>query len=428
MTRKFGFLRPLFTVAGAFLLIFTGIRFQAQTPSAPPSTPSASPAQPMMLGLNYYGTLWKDNEKALLANLPLSIARWGGNSSDITENPYGLVKRFIDDGHSAHGSVPLYQVPFLFGERPQDEAKQVTDINISNKAGIVYWEIGNEPELFGSSHNQKVSLDDYLKGWRADAQAMLAADPSIRLVGPDVSLNTTPIDKTSRAWQWFDGFIKANGDLIQVVSIHFYPYGNQDLTPDDIFANTDLFAKNLTILRQYLHDTLKRDLPLWINETNISYESAGNTNVKPDGLFAGLWLADIIGISAEQGVGAVIPWTSVRNGGLSVLDDTGNPRPTYYAMQMFSGLGATVEMPTGLPDGVQGYSSKVDSGTAMEVLINRTDKPIPVTIGDTTVTLGAYSMTHLSFDASGRLTNGTTYGQAEYDAKQPPSDALKSGD
>ena len=415
MDRKVARIRSFCALIGIFCLTFSTHATQ--------QTPPADAGQPMLLGVNYAANLWHPNERTLLGELPLGIVRWGGDDSDKVENPTPFVKQFVADARAAHNAEPLYQVPFLFGESPADEARQVQDVNITNKLGIKYWEIGNEPELFQAVMHQNVALEDYLSGWRADAQAMLAADPTITLVGPDVSMNLAPIDKSSRAWQWFDAFIKANGDMIGVVSLHFYPYSDADQTPDAIFSGVDTYAQNLTMLRSYLHDTLKRDLPLMINETNLSAQGGGG-NINDSGLYAGVWLADLLGASAQQGVAAVTVWDAVRNGVFSLLSDSGTPRPTYYAMQAYAGLGPTVDTPPGLPTGVHGYHSQADSGEAIDVLINRTAQPIPYSAGNVLITLGAYSFTRLHFDASGKLVDGSTYGQAEFNGQHPPSDAL----
>jgi hypothetical protein len=422
MKKTVNLIRLIAVVIGAFLLAFAGPLQASSAQSTPPAT---LPKQPMLLGLNYPQPYWKDNEKLALGKLPIGIVRWGGGPSDTNENPMPIVHRFLTDISAIHNAQALYQLPFLY-EQPSDEARQIQAINIDQKMGIKYWEIGNEPEYFESSHHDHTTIDDYLKQWRADAQAILAVDPTITLVGPDVSLKLTPLVQTAREWQWFDAFIKANGDLISAVSFHFYPFyphGADDITPEAIFANADQFGKSLVNLRTYLHDTLKRDLPLFINEISLSNVGGGN-NTNPAGLFAGLWLADMIGISAQQGVAAIMPWTAVRTSGLSFLDENAAPRPTYYAVQAYAGLGATVETPDGLPDGVHGYRSKADSGETIEVLINRTAKPISLTVTGTAITLGAYSMSRLHFDATGKLTDGTTFGQSEFNAQQPPSDLL----
>ncbi len=402
----------LMSVIGLLCLAFTQ-SFQTASPQA---------KTPILLGINYWTIFWRDNERAQLGQLPLGIVRWGGDVSDNGDNQAALVQRFVNEARGANHAEPLYQVPFLY-ESPDDAAQELKSINIDGKMGIKYWEIGNEPNYFQSSHNNKTTIDDYVKGWRADAQAMLAVDPSIILVGPDVSMDISSDYESLPAWQWFTTFLKANGDMIKVVTLHFYPYASQDVTPEQIFANADLFAKNIAKIQSYIHDTLKRDVPLMITEINLSSGSA-TTNVNPGGLFAGLWLADIIGKSAQQGLAAVVPWTATRNGGLSILDDNGNPHPTYYAIKTFAGLGATVDTPAGLPAGVVGFHSQNDSGEAIEVLINITAQPISLTVGGKSVTVGTYSMTRLHLDASGKLADGTTYGQSEFDAQHPPSDVL----
>ncbi len=91
---------------------------------------------------------------------------------------------------------------------------------------VRYWSIGNEPSLYG----RKVPGYDtvrYNKEWREHAEAMKAADPGIILVGPDTHQFTgeaTVDPKDAAGKDWLREFLRANGDLVGVVSVHRYPF------------------------------------------------------------------------------------------------------------------------------------------------------------------------------------------------------------
>src|SRR5579859_2930341 len=90
----------------------------------PFQTASPQAKSPMLLGVNYYTPLWHDNERGELGLLPLSIVRWGGNSSDLADNPAALVQRFANETRAINHAEPLYQVSFLY-ETPGEAAQEL---------------------------------------------------------------------------------------------------------------------------------------------------------------------------------------------------------------------------------------------------------------------------------------------------------------
>src|SRR5690606_23523644 len=97
-----------------------------------------------------------------------------------------------------------------------------------------------EPNLLAGQMQTSYTTEDYNREWRAIAEAMLAVDPDILLVGPDItqyvilSIENGEIKYLERSGgghaldadgrDWLQEFLRANGDLVDVVSIHRYPY------------------------------------------------------------------------------------------------------------------------------------------------------------------------------------------------------------
>ncbi len=414
------------------LVLFTALMLRL--PGVPAARADEPPKAPLW-GVNYYAYFWHDDEKAVLNQLPLKIVRWGGNDADSSKLDPNLAAFFVKTMHSQNIEPILQLSVFLY--KPEEAADLVKQINVDQKLGLKYWSVGNEPEYFKSSHQNDITVDDYIKKWHEMVQAMLKVDPSIQIVGPDSSLRMSTLDKTDRPWQWFDPFIQANGDLLNVVAIHFYPFYEAPATRDDVLKNPDLFAKNLATLRTYLHDNLKRDLPLMITEINLNSNPGVSDDHGSSSIFAGLWLAEIYGISAQQGVAAILPWTAVRNQTASLIDSMGKPRPTFYAMQAFADFGTSLADAKSAVDGVKLYASGSDQGI-IAVLVNRNGNDVTLKLGSDvsfgassvqagSVTLGAYSFTRLHFDATGKLVDGTTYGQKEFTDGAAPT-PLKLGE
>jgi hypothetical protein len=383
----------------------------------------------LQLGVNYWAGFWRADETKVLSELPLSLVRWGGNASDVVEQNAIITAVFISSMRNQH-IEPIFQISLL-RSTPEKAAAFVKEVNIDKKLGLKYWSIGNEPELFISTHQDPMTLAEYLKKWRDIATAMLKVDPSIQFVGPDVSLHLSTLDQSERDWQWFDAFLKTNGDLLNVVAFHFYPFGGEPVSTEDILSNPDVVAKNLAKLQDSIRTTLKREVPVMITEINLNW-NPGVSGIKgSDSLFAGLWMAEIIGISAQQKLSAVIPWTAVRNAYLSLIDSENRPRPAFYAMKAYSDFGIAIEHPSVSVEGVKIYAGTSDKGIQL-ILVNRNPNAMSLnlasdvylgdeyTIEDKSLKLAGYSFTRLIFNTKGAFVEGTTYGQHEFDLQVPP--------
>jgi alpha-L-arabinofuranosidase len=105
--------------------------------------------------------------------------------------------------------------------------------NIEKEYGIQYWAIGNEPTLFAAALQEEYDTERFNREWREFALAMKAVDENILLVGPELhqfSANAAGNPKDSSGRDWMIEFLKANGDLVDIVSFHRYPFGDARVT------------------------------------------------------------------------------------------------------------------------------------------------------------------------------------------------------
>jgi alpha-L-arabinofuranosidase len=166
------------------------------------------------------------------------------------------------------GAMPTISVRLL-GGNPETAAGLVRYANLEKKYGVTYWSIGNEPSIYTllGYADYDYTIDTFNREWRAIAQAMKAADPAIQLMGPEIhqwneSGNTTPKDSSGR--DWMTEFLKANGDLVDVVTVHRYPMysPNGPVTVADLRANTRKWTGEVEYLRKVIRETIGHDLPI----------------------------------------------------------------------------------------------------------------------------------------------------------------------
>ena len=276
----------------------------------------------------------------------------------------------------------------LYDGTPEAAAELVRYVNIEKKYGVVYWSIGNEPDLYyklaASSDYDTVRFN---REWRAIAQAMKAVDPSIKLIGPEIS-NFTGIPNQSFHAQdihgkdWMTEFLKANGDLVDVVSFHRYPfplveYSLVQATPDQLRQDAPKWSQAVQELKRSIHDITGRDIPIAVTEANSASTNGIQGEATPDSLFNALWWADVLGRLEDEDVRMVNYWTmttasSESQSGLGLIAISG-VRPTYYVYQMYSHFGSErVYAASGVQD-VSVYAAKQADGTLTLLVINLSD-------------------------------------------------------
>ena len=239
------------------------------------------------------------------------------------------------------GAMPTISVRLL-GGTPETAANLVRYTNVEKKYGVTYWSIGNEPSIFTHARTDGCRLHrlDLNRDWRAIAQAMKAADPTIKLIGPEIHQwndgeSTVPKDSAGR--DWMTEFLKANGDLVDVVSVHRYPMysPNGPVTIADLRANTRQWTGEVAYLRKVIRDTTGRDLPIAFTEVNSDPSNAILKEASPDSFYNAIWYADVLGQLMNADVFMVNQWViSQRSSGLGLISGT-EVRPTFYVFPMY---------------------------------------------------------------------------------------------
>lgn len=276
-------------------------------------------------------------------------------------------------------AIPTISVRLLGGS-PETAAELVRYTNIEKKYGVEYWSIGNEPSIFTQlgQADYDYTVEHLNQDWRAIALAMKEADPSIKLMGPEIhqwnsSLETTPKDSAGR--DWMTEFLKANGDLLDVVSVHRYPLHSPSapVTMDALRENTGKWIAEIEYLRSVMREVLGKELPIAITELNSDPSSAMLQDFSPDSFYNAIWYADVLGQLMTADVFMVNQWVlSQRTTGLGLLQGT-TVRPTMYVFPLYKNFGREQVYAASDVDGVDIFAAKREDGALTLMVINLTD-------------------------------------------------------
>lgn len=286
------------------------------------------------------------------------------------------------------GAIPTISVRLLNGN-PETAAELVRYTNIEKKYGVTYWSIGNEPSIYTQLNqaDYDYTTEHLNRDWRAIAVAMKAADPTIKLMGPEIHqwndrYETTPKDSAGR--DWMTEFLKANGDLLDVVSVHRYPLHSpsQPVTVQDLQENTRRWVGEIEYLRGLVRETLGRDLPIAITEVNSDPSSAMLQEVSPDSFFNAIWYADVLGQMMNADVFMVNQWVlSQRTTGLGLFQGT-TVRPTFYVFPLYKNFGSEQVYAASGVANVDIFAAKREDGalTLMVINLSETEQRIPLQV------------------------------------------------
>ncbi|HNB51036.1 MAG TPA: glycoside hydrolase family 44 protein [Anaerolineales bacterium] len=342
---------------------------------------SLGPISPYLFGTNY-GPM----HAVALEVMPLvesggfTAFRFPGGAwtDEVDMKPFQIDQLMAFAGQA--GAMPTISVRLLDG-LPETAADLVRYTNLEKKYGVEYWSIGNEPSIYTQlgQATYDYTTENLNRDWRAIAEAMKAVDPTIKLMGPEIhqwndSLETTPKDSAGR--DYMIEFLKANGDLLDVVTVHRYPMhspSNGPVTVQQLRENTRKWAGEIAYLRSVMREVLGKELPIAITELNSDPSSAQLQEVSPDTFYNAIWYADVLGQLMDADVFMVNQWVlSQRSTGLGLFQGT-TVRPSYYVFPLYKNFGSEqVYAASGVAD-VDIFAARREDGALTLMVINLSD-------------------------------------------------------
>jgi hypothetical protein len=295
----------------------------------------------------------------------------GGNWGDENDIRPEQIDLFILQARSwnAEPSIAVR----VDGGTPEKSAELVRYANIEKDYNIRYWTIGNEPNL-----DDGYDIERFSQEWRAHAEAMLAVDPDIILYGPEVS--QFPSTDPAPEWlapmrDWVRGFLEVNGDLVDIVSVHRYPFPRSELSKtviDDLRFNAQETDVMIDMLREDIRETVGHDLPIAITEINSHYSNTGGGEASPDSFYNAIWWADVLGRMIKNKVDVIsyfALYTPPAGGTFGMLGRY-EPRPTYYTYLLYKQFGRSLVGSSSADTDVSIYAAKRDDGPLTLIVVN----------------------------------------------------------
>jgi hypothetical protein len=332
------------------------------------------PISPLVYGTNYGP--WSSVPYELLPqaeNAGIKLLRFpGGNWGDRNSLRSYQIDQFMTLAELM-GAEPYVCVRLLDGT-PEAAAELVRYANVEKGYNVRYWGIGNEPNLFPD-----YSIDQLNADWRAFAEAMKAVDPDIVLVGPDTNQFTgTPgVDpKDDDGRDWLREFLLANGDMVDIVAVHRYPFPSGKVaspaTIEDLRANSQEWDTIIPNLRALVKETTGEDLPIAITEVNSHWSNISGGEATPDSFYNAIWWGDVLGRLICQRVDMVAHFSLQSPptvGGFGLLGSSA-VRPTYYVYQIYQRFGSELLYATSDDPDVSIYAAQRDDGALTLVVVN----------------------------------------------------------
>ena len=291
----------------------------------------------------------------------VKLMRYGGISVDKNYSAQLSPAQYltmVDNLRSNH-IEPLLQVPYFDGVYgPAIAAELVRYINITHQRSVRYWTIANEPntEYCDSSSGICADAADIAGYFKQFAVAMKDIDPSIRIVGPDLSwYNATIMNALTTAKAPHDicgSFIGKDGAAhyyLDIIDFHAYPFaGDANQTraaviawPQGGFQNNLVALKTRVDACNIAHARFgAAALKMAVTEINVEYRNPSDlslSQVSAQSFLAGQFWADVINVGMRHGLEFIAFW-SVKEGNpqLGYIANNGTKLPTYHHYQMLA--------------------------------------------------------------------------------------------
>lgn len=362
----------------------------AEWPAAEPGTIRvdaglrSGPISPLLYGTNFGPWISVPVDlKDEAVGAGLTFLRWpGGEYGDRNNVRPEQIDQFVKLAREL-GTEPSIHVRLLNGT-PEQAAELVRYANIEKGYGLKYWAIGNEPNLYPDGEDD---IDKVNANWRAIAEAMLAVDPDILLLGPEVTgylPGTVTDDFTTEARAMTAAFLEANGDLVNIVTIHRYPLppnmNSPRPTAAELAATTPEWDGMLSDLRAMIREKTGRDIPIGVTEFNANWSKQAGGEGTPDSIAGAVWLVDVLGRMIRQRVeiGAHFALQSGTSQGAWGLLDRFAVRPQYYVYPFMTHFGRELVAAT-VDEGQQNvtaYAALNDDGALTLLIVNRGEEPV----------------------------------------------------
>lgn len=341
---------------------------------------SLGPISPYVYGTNFGPWVALRLETMPLAEQAgITVLRFpGGEWGDQNNLQPFQIDQFVDLARRM-GAEPYIHVRFR--DSTPENAASVVQYAKDKGYNIRFWSIGNEPSLYERG-GHGWTAEEFSHAWREFADAMQAVDPEILLIGPELHQYTGTPDvdpKDSLGNDWMRTFLAINGDRVDYVSFHRYPFPNNAeqtrAKADELRANGPQWDEIIRNLRDTVREVTGRDIPVAVTEFNSHWTRSISGETSPGSLLSALWLGDVLGRLIEQRVDLAAHFLLVSGSDHSDfgLLDRYNARPPYYVYQLYKQFGQELLYSSSGIENVSVYAARREDGALTIIAINLGD-------------------------------------------------------
>jgi hypothetical protein len=331
-----------------------------------------APVSPLLFGQNHGP--WMNTTAGYVADYReagVTLLRFpGGNWGDEND----LFPNNIDDlamlADALDAQVSVQARSWREGT-PEKAAELVRYSNVEHDYDFRYWEVGNEPDLYVNRRNRSgdpvFDADWYNARFREFATAMKAVDPDIQIVGPVVT----------GGWrEWMPAFLAANGDVVDVISWHWYAHGDQ-MSDSEALATPAQIEEQVVAIREWWRDPAVNPLghrrpvpPLFLSEYNVSWASSVRRHLGTQ--VGALWNAEVMGRLADLGVEMAAHFALQGTSWQGLIGMLQDPRPAYGVYKLYAHWGTTqVDAESSDEALLPAFASLHDDGQLAILVVNK---------------------------------------------------------
>ncbi len=248
------------------------------------------------------------------------------------------------------GCTPLVRLPLPFTSA--DTAAAL----VSGAKGMEYWALGDEPDRLEGINDDPAqspfNVYRYINEFRADYNAMKLVNPGIVILGPELSEKYTHAEN-----DWLTPFLRYDGDIVNLVSIHRYAVA--DISKADDKAVMKALRDEPALIRG-LEDKVDVNtdvtVPLVVTGGNVFPASATIQTlitptpassapatatltptpvVYPTAIWPALWAAEETGLLLSAGIPMENLSALSGQGSLDAMV-SGAPQPLYWVLEMLA--------------------------------------------------------------------------------------------
>jgi hypothetical protein len=367
---------PVFTVTITPLPSLTPVR----TP--PPSSElyvDANDVQgkisPLVYGTNYGPWLFVPLQMQDIAkDAHLTILRYpGGNWGDLNEMDEWNIDQFVAFCRQIGADINIHVR--LKNGSAERAAEIVQYVNIEKQYNVKYWTIGNEPNLFKEGYE----ISQFNQDWREWALAMRAVDPTIQFIGPEVNqyFADPQNDYEQTLEDWIVEFLKANGDMVDVLSVHKYPFpesvNSGPPTTEELRASAREWDGLVPALHTLAREYAGRDLPVAFTEVNSSWAASSSGEATLDSHVNGIWWGAVLGKLIRDDAFIVNQFAIIGDFGLMNKYDV---YPIYNVYLMYQKFGTERLFAASDDPDVSIFAAKRPDGALTIMLVNLTGSTV----------------------------------------------------